>query len=420
MATVLRRPDRIEIRAYAGVNPDTGAQRRISKTLPPEASEADVERAVRDLEAKAAASRDRAELMTVSALFEHYLSRCERDGLSPTTISAYRSYLRRHIVPALGERCVDDLDARTLARFFAGLRDAGLSQATVCKVKFFMSGCFTKLASEGSIAANPMVGVRLPYPRMKEARALTDADFSKLARWVDANLDPRSEDECFAALVNTALGTGCRRGELAGFTVGDLKDQDGGAFLRVRSTLVNGNGRGSGLVRKEPKSRKGRRSISLDAATAQRLYEHLYVQAESLALAGLSMDDATPLFAREGGAPWAPDDISARFRDLARELGLEPWVHLHTLRHTHATRLLEAGVDVVTLQERLGHESAKTTMDVYGHVMPGRDAAAAGKYAQVRAGIGCEAVAGAGSRFVPKCPLSGKTCARFTGGALDN
>ena len=61
----------------------------------------------------------------------------------------------------------------------------------------------------------------------------------------------------------------------------------------------------------------------------------------------------------------------ARLREAA---GLPRWAHFHTLRHTHATALLLGGADMVTVQERLGHASVATTLSLYGHVLPGRDA----------------------------------------------
>lgn len=51
-----------------------------------------------------------------------------------------------------------------------------------------------------------------------------------------------------------------------------------------------------------------------------------------------------------------------------RALGTVPAIGLHGLRHTHATLLLEAGVDVKTVSERLGHDSVQTTLELYGHV----------------------------------------------------
>ena len=57
-----------------------------------------------------------------------------------------------------------------------------------------------------------------------------------------------------------------------------------------------------------------------------------------------------------------------------------PAIGLHGLRHTHATLVLEAGVDAKTVSERLGHDSVQTTLDLYGHVTPQMRGSAAARF----------------------------------------
>ena len=412
MAIVVKRKDRTEIRTYAGVNPTTGKKRKISKSLPADASDQEVFTAMAKLDSKAAEIRGTAELMTVQSVLEYYLHRCEVDGKSPTTITSYKSYLRAHIAPRLGNMYVDNLDTRTLTRFFYDLREKdNLSQATVTKIKQFMSGCFKNLMATGDVTHNPLQGVSLPVPKVgNTAKPLSDQDFAKLFSWTQKNL----EEDVFAVIVFTALYTGCRRGELVGFTVQDCHLDTATPMLSVRETLVYSNGRSSALVRKPPKSAHSRRNISLDETTQEVLRRHLFLQGQRYYhKLGRDMCATDPLFSHGNGQPYDPDEITKRFSDLAEELNLERGVHLHTLRHTHATRLLQAGVDLKTVQERLGHESAKTTADVYGHVMPGRDLHAAETFAKLPKNGGCKGVAKNEQQFAPRCPLSGQTCARF-------
>ena len=72
-----------------------------------------------------------------------------------------------------------------------------------------------------------------------------------------------------------------------------------------------------------------------------------------------------------------PTTVSRGFTAICKRIGLPETVTFHVLRHTHATWCLANGVDIKTLSERLGHKDPATTMRIYSHVMPGRDAAAA-------------------------------------------
>jgi integrase len=81
-------------------------------------------------------------------------------------------------------------------------------------------------------------------------------------------------------------------------------------------------------------------------------------------------------FTAPDGQPLNPDTISQWFERVVRRSSL-PRIRLHDLRHTHATHLLAAGVNVKIVSERLGHASTSFTLDTYGHVMPGQQATAA-------------------------------------------
>jgi integrase-like protein len=74
------------------------------------------------------------------------------------------------------------------------------------------------------------------------------------------------------------------------------------------------------------------------------------------------------VFCRPGGSHEDPTIIGRRFTRRVRRLATVPVIGLHGPRHTHATLLLEAGVDVKTVSERLGHDNVQTTLDLYGHV----------------------------------------------------
>ena len=82
------------------------------------------------------------------------------------------------------------------------------------------------------------------------------------------------------------------------------------------------------------------------------------------------------VFTSDLGEPLRPNSVGQAFRRLVQEAGV-PVIRLHDLRHTHASHLLMAGINIKVVSERLGHASVSFTLDTYGHVMPGQQAEAA-------------------------------------------
>jgi len=173
-----------------------------------------------------------------------------------------------------------------------------------------------------------------------------------------------------------------RRGEVIGLRWKDLDFNT--SRLSVQQALVNVAYR---LELADVKTRAGRRTIDLDERTVAVLCEHRQRQREEQLLVGRSDDDEGLVFSNPDGSTVHPDYFSQVFdRHLARS-GL-PRIRLHDLRHTHATILLQAGVPVKVVSERLGHANPAFTMTVYQHVVPGMQADAAATFSATVFGAG--------------------------------
>jgi integrase len=175
-------------------------------------------------------------------------------------------------------------------------------------------------------------------------------------------------------LVTLALATGMRRGELLGLRWSDV-DLDR-AVLRVERSMeetIKG-----GLRFKEPKTRHGRRSITLPATAIAVLREHRKAQQERRLQLGQGKAPADALvFTTWDGEPQSPNGLSKEWSRMLKQATLRP-VTLHSLRHTHASHLIAAGHDVLAVSRRLGHGSPTITLGVYGHLFPNADDKAAG------------------------------------------
>ena len=94
---------------------------------------------------------------------------------------------------------------------------------------------------------------------------------------------------------------------------------------------------------------------------------------------GIERKESDYVFARFDGSLIDPDTITHAFADIMKQAGL-PHVRFHDLRHTHATMMMEQGVNPKTVAERLGHASVVITLDTYSHVLPGLQEEAALKF----------------------------------------
>jgi integrase len=167
-----------------------------------------------------------------------------------------------------------------------------------------------------------------------------------------------------------ALATGVRRGEALALRWRNV-DLDRGA-IHVAESLEQTS---AGLRFKPPKSGKAR-TITLPAFAIDELRCLKREQAEGLLRLGVRQSGDSLVCAWPDGRPISPAVLTNYFVRIAKRLGLS--VHFHSLRHTHATQLLSAGVHPKVAQERLGHATVAMTIDIYSHVTEGlRDDAAA-------------------------------------------
>lgn len=406
--TVDKRTGNLCVRAYGGVDKVTGKPYKPSVTLPSDASDSEIERAMERMDIKAGLAKRIGRSLTIGGLVSYYLEEvCPAIGHSPTTIESYDSNARCYVYPTIGKVEYDDADPSLFSSLYdelaerGGIDGHGLSQPTIKKLHSFLSGCFTNLVALKVIDRNVIRDLKVPRGESPEAEALVHEDFKRFRDYLLDTPQGVGFDETRDTALFTDLYSGVRRGELSGFVVCDWRSPL--RELRARYSIAEtSNGllrsahrerqraacRGAKKQKKERLTRKGTkqrrtRSIALAIVAATRLDTHVLMQAEWLASHGIVQTADTPLFAMEDGSPIRPSAFYDRFIFLRDYLGMSPTVTLKSLRHTQATYLLEAGENLKLIQDRMGHASFNTTVGIYGHVMPGRDTAAADLFGRI-------------------------------------
>jgi integrase len=269
--------------------------------------------------------------------------------LRPRVHDLYRTALRRHLGPRIGDIPIAELDEDTIARMIEDLQADGLSGWTIRGILVPLGRILTHATRRGMIADNPLRRLeRWERPRVvrREMRILAPEE-------IDALL--AAARPTYRTLLATAIFTGLRQGELLGLQWADL-DLDAG-LLHVRRQLDR-----SGTY-SEPKTLHALRTVVLMPALVELLREHN----RTSPYAG----STDPVFATRTGRPMYYRNVSRRgLAATVEKAGLngpgEPRLRFHDLRHTNAAVLIGHGLNVVFVSRQLGHATAGFTLNVYG------------------------------------------------------
>jgi integrase len=331
--------------------------------------------------AKILASRDEGAYVSPKRLTlgryleDHWLPVIESTVRS-TTFHGYRSHVRLYVAPRLGAEQLQRISPDQLSKFYRDLlRDGGhdgraLSPNTVRRVHATVHRALRDAARWGFLQRNPAAAAVKPRQPAIGAKDITTWSASEVRTF----LLSVSDDRLFA-LWRLAAATGMRRGELVGLRWSDVDLSL--QRLAVRQTVT---GIGAKVEFREPKTKRGKRSVALDSETVVALSSWKRQQGQEQADWGQGWVDTGLVFTKANGELLHPDLLTTKFRYHVERADVRT-IRLHDLRHTHASLALQAGVPAKVVSERLGHATVSFTLDVYSHVVPGLQEEAAERIA---------------------------------------
>ena len=319
-------------------------------------------------------------LDTSKATMAEFLAQWLRDyaetNTGPRTVEGYREKIQGYIIPHLGSVPLVKLTPQHVQGLYAAMLSRGLSPRTVLHVHRILREALSHGMKWGVLMRNVCDAVDPPKPRRKEMTAL---DAAGVERFFDAAFNSP-----YGAFFFLAIYTGLRRGEMLGLRWSAIKLA--ARTLSVTETIQRVKGKG--LVSLEPKTDRSRRSVSLPPDAVALLSGLKIKQREEREAIGLDWTESDYVFSHIDGRPFHPDTVSHTFGVIIKKSGL-PHIRLHDLRHTHATMMMELGINPKIVSERLGHASVVITLDLYSHVSPGLQEEAAAKFGEeLRARVG--------------------------------
>jgi integrase len=289
--------------------------------------------------------------------------------LTGKTLERYKQLAAAQIIPHLGATLLQRLRPLQIQEWHSTLIKSGgrggkpLSPRTVGHAHRVLHRALERAVKAEIVSRNAVHAITPPKVEGREVQSLRADEMPMvIAKMKDHRLYP---------IVSLALGAGLRRGELLALRWTDI-DFDANT-VRVERSLEETK---AGLHFKAPKTRHGRRTITVPASVLEPLRPHWKAQMETRLVLGLGRSETDSLiFARPDGSPMSPDNLSRDWRRAAKALGL-PRVMFHALRHSHASALIAGGLDVLTVSRRLGHGTPVVTLTTYAHLFEKTDSVA--------------------------------------------
>ncbi len=289
---------------------------------------------------------------SVGAWLDLWLEDHIKPSREPQTYIFYRQMVERHIKPYMGRKELQKVSPTDVSRLFKTLETGGASANTIQAVRRTFRAAYGVAIKYGHVSDNPVAKTFAPRVR-RERKVYFDAEqVQKLLKQL--------EGSPIEYLVRFTLATGMRIGEVTGITWDnvDLKNN----IVMVTNQLQRV---GSKLVLKPLKTEKSIRSMpivghSLDSILAEKSRQ------ESTGIE----NEMNLVFLNPWGRPYDGKYVNDRLHEALAAVGL-PKTGMHSLRHSAATFMLMAGLNLHQVSRFLGHSQIALTSNLYGHVLDG-------------------------------------------------
>lgn len=283
----------------------------------------------------------------------NWLTKKHVKNITNTTYRRYESLTRRHIVPALGHIKIREISKNHVNAFIENMDEQGQSPRSCQQARALLSAAFKRALQDDLVSSNPVTrsrGVKVDSPQI---HPLSKDEVLQLLRL--------TVDVYMQARVRIAVLFGLRQGEALGLQWKDVDLENGQIFIWQQLQKVNGV-----YVWVKLKSKFSVRTLDLDPMTVIALRAHKSAQnAQRLSMGELWQDNDL-VFPGSKGQPLNSHTDFTHWQKALAIAGL-PVKRLHDARHTAATLLYDAGMDIETIRRFMGHASVLLTSRTYVH-----------------------------------------------------
>ena len=295
--------------------------------------------------------------------------------IRPSTYISYEGYIYNHIIPMIGDLPIQKLTPPIVQnfyndRFLNGRTDGkgGLSSKTLRNMHNMFHQAMEQAKINGLIMQNPTNNAIIPKSQKKEMRVLSVEEQLRLLSMIHLHR--------LGFAIKFDLATGLRIGELCALKWTDLNYQK--KTVKISRTLqrintnqlereeLDGSENMTMVVEGDVKTSSGFREIPIPDKIWMELMQHQQFQQQEYMTYGIPILADGYIFAMPFGTCVEPSTMRDALNYLLAAAGIEH-ANFHSLRHTFATRAIEAGMPVKTLSDILDHSQVQITMDLYCH-----------------------------------------------------
>ena len=305
--------------------------------------------------------------ITLEEWLKEWMKVYKKPYISPRT---YQGYVEKSktILEHLGNMQLQKIELYHLQKFISDLQNEGKSPKSLRHYYSIFKMCFDDAIMCRHISLNPTRNLKLPSMRRKELNIMTKEEqlvfegFMKKYRMGTA----------YIVLVNTGL----RAGELSGLTWKDVDFENKALYVRRGMQKITTYDDDFNKVKRERKvtdvkTENSYRVVPMLDKVVKILQEYkkkVQAEQEKLAELGEGFKDDDFIFKTKYNHPITSEYLRKTCQGICKSNNFRK-VGIHELRHTFATRSIEAGIDLRVLQEILGHASYSTTADIYVHIL---------------------------------------------------
>ncbi len=306
---------------------------------------------------------------TLATLLQEFLRQHVEEKLAPKTSERYHEQAAC-LAPELLAMPLAEITPLHLNREWSRLLKSGghhrrtkkarpLSAKTVRNIAGVVSSAFGRAIRWGLVTTNPVTNSEPPIARKRIKKLLTPTE-------QDMVFEAATGPWCLPMFLRMAGSIAARRGEILALRWADIEDG--------RASITRSLTQTKQVLDFKCTKTDNPHVVAIPPSTLVALDEHRKRQDEFRRKFGPDYRvDLDLIFANPDGTPLKPDSISASVSLLFRKLKLPKGTSLHSLRHTHASELLDAGVPLPVVSARLGHSSVRVTADIYSHAIHGQD-----------------------------------------------